>query len=120
MLAVVVIVLGGAGSAVAFVPLPPGAQVNDDLAAGINKNISVAGEDPTFDWSSNKPFWKADLDQATGLFRQAIISHLITTKHAVPLMIAARRSTICSIGPCMRSTAVTARRQPLWRVRCGP
>lgn len=31
----------------AFQQLPPGAQVNDDLAAGINKNISVAGEDPT-------------------------------------------------------------------------
>ena len=46
-LAVVVIVLGGAGSAVAFVPLPPGAQVNDDLAAGINRNISVSGADPT-------------------------------------------------------------------------
>ena len=36
-----------AGSALAFQPLPPGAQVNDDLAAGINKNISVSGEDPT-------------------------------------------------------------------------
>src|SRR5689334_15243466 len=35
------------GSALAFLPLPPGAQVNDDLAAGINKNISVAGADPT-------------------------------------------------------------------------
>jgi hypothetical protein len=32
---------------VAFQRLPPGAQVNDDLAAGINKNISVSGEDPT-------------------------------------------------------------------------
>jgi hypothetical protein len=37
----------GAGAAVAFQQLPPGAQVNDDLAAGINKNISVSGEDPT-------------------------------------------------------------------------
>jgi hypothetical protein len=37
----------GAGSALAFQQLPPGAQVNDDLAAGINKNISVSGEDPT-------------------------------------------------------------------------
>ena len=31
----------------AFQQLPPGAQVNDDLAAGINKHISVSGEDPT-------------------------------------------------------------------------
>ena len=43
----VVVALAGAGSAVAFEPLPPGAQVNDDQPAGINKNISVSGEDPT-------------------------------------------------------------------------
>ncbi len=36
-----------AGSAAAFQALPPGTQVNDDLAAGINKTISVNGEDPT-------------------------------------------------------------------------
>jgi hypothetical protein len=41
------VLLLGAGSAVAFVPLPPGAQVNDDLAAGINKNFPVGNQDPT-------------------------------------------------------------------------
>ena len=41
------ILLLGAGPGLAFQQLPPGAQVNDDLAAGINKNISVSGEDPT-------------------------------------------------------------------------
>lgn len=39
--------LVGAGSALGFQPLPPGVQVNDDPAAGINKNIAVASEDPT-------------------------------------------------------------------------
>jgi hypothetical protein len=39
--------LASAGAALAFQALPPGAQVNDDLAAGINKAISVSGEDPT-------------------------------------------------------------------------
>jgi hypothetical protein len=39
--------LVGASPAVAFVPLPPGGQVNDDLGAGINPTLSVAGEDPT-------------------------------------------------------------------------
>ena len=34
------------GSALAFQALPPGAQVNDDAAAGINKALSVSGEDP--------------------------------------------------------------------------
>jgi hypothetical protein len=46
-LVAVVVLLVGAGSALAFQQLPPGAQVNDDLAVGINKNISVSGQDPT-------------------------------------------------------------------------
>ena len=43
----VVVLLVSAGTALAFQFLPPGGQVNDDLAAGINKTISVSGEDPT-------------------------------------------------------------------------
>jgi NAD(P)-dependent dehydrogenase (short-subunit alcohol dehydrogenase family) len=57
----------------------------------------IAGEDPTFDWSSGKPFWKADLGQGLGLFRQAVVSHLITTKHAAPLMIAERRGLVVEV-----------------------
>jgi hypothetical protein len=43
-LAIVGVLLLAAAAAFAFTQLP---QVNDDLAAGINKNISVSGEDPT-------------------------------------------------------------------------
>ena len=39
-------VLASAGSANAFAPLPPGGQVNDDLAAGIDRTLGVSGEDP--------------------------------------------------------------------------
>jgi hypothetical protein len=46
-LATTVAALATAGSAAAFQALPPGSQVNDDPAAGINKAISVSGEDPT-------------------------------------------------------------------------
>jgi len=46
-LLVAVVLLAGAGSALAFAPLPPGAQVNDDPAAGINPSLGVSGEDPT-------------------------------------------------------------------------
>ena len=42
-----VAVLAAAGTASAFQALPPGAQVNDDVAAGINPALSVNGEDPT-------------------------------------------------------------------------
>jgi hypothetical protein len=44
-LAVALVTAGSA--AAALQALPPGAQVNDDPAAGINKAISVSGEDPT-------------------------------------------------------------------------
>jgi hypothetical protein len=47
-LAVTVVALATAGGAMAALQaLPPGAQVNDDAAAGINKALSVSGEDPT-------------------------------------------------------------------------
>jgi hypothetical protein len=42
-----VVALATAGSAAAFQALPPGAQVNNDVAAGINPALSVSGEDPT-------------------------------------------------------------------------
>ncbi|HEY1711650.1 MAG TPA: hypothetical protein VGG07_02040 [Solirubrobacteraceae bacterium] len=46
-LAGTVAVLASAGSAMALQGLPPGGQVNDDAAAGINPALSVNGEDPT-------------------------------------------------------------------------
>ena len=46
-LAGTMVALATAGSALAFQGLPPGVQVNDDLASGINKTISVSGEGPT-------------------------------------------------------------------------
>jgi NAD(P)-dependent dehydrogenase (short-subunit alcohol dehydrogenase family) len=56
---------------------------------------SIAGEDPMMrQWSS---FWKTDLSNADALFRQAITSHIITAKHAAPLMIRARRGLIVEV-----------------------
>ena len=46
-LSVVVVALATAGSAAAFQALPPGVQVNNDPAAGIDPGQSVSGEDPT-------------------------------------------------------------------------
>ena len=43
----VLVALATAAAAAAFQALPPGAQVNDDPAAGINPAQSVSGEDPT-------------------------------------------------------------------------
>ena len=41
------VAMAAGGSAAAFQALPTGGQVNDDLAAGIDKTISVSGEDPS-------------------------------------------------------------------------
>jgi hypothetical protein len=41
------VALSSAGSALAFQELPPGAQLNDDLGAGIDKQLGVSGEDPS-------------------------------------------------------------------------
>ncbi len=46
-IAAAIVSLMSAGSAFAFQAFPLGARVNDDLAAGIDKTISVSGDDPT-------------------------------------------------------------------------
>src|SRR5215831_19177066 len=46
-LAGAIIALASTGTAWAFQALPPGSQVNDDPAAGINPGISVNGDNPT-------------------------------------------------------------------------
>ena len=52
---------------------------------------SVAGEDPMMaQWAS---FWKADLTNGEAILRQALLSHIITAKHAAPLI-----SPFCQIG----------------------
>jgi NAD(P)-dependent dehydrogenase (short-subunit alcohol dehydrogenase family) len=56
---------------------------------------SIAGEDPMMkQWGS---FWQADLKNADAIFRQALISHIITAKHAVPLLIRGRRGLIVEV-----------------------
>jgi NAD(P)-dependent dehydrogenase (short-subunit alcohol dehydrogenase family) len=69
---------------------------------------SVAGEDPMMhQWGS---FWKTDLTNADAVFRQAIVSHIITAKHAAPLMIRARRGLIVEVT---EGDAVSAGGNPL-------
>ena len=56
---------------------------------------SVAGEDPRMGgWDS---FWKSDLSYLVEGLRQAVVSHLITAKHAAPLMIKKRRGLIVEV-----------------------
>jgi NAD(P)-dependent dehydrogenase (short-subunit alcohol dehydrogenase family) len=56
---------------------------------------SVAGEEPMMrQWGS---FWQTDLANADAVFRQAIVSHIVTAKHAALLMVRARRGLIVEI-----------------------
>jgi NAD(P)-dependent dehydrogenase (short-subunit alcohol dehydrogenase family) len=56
---------------------------------------SMAGEDPGLGgWEQ---FWKSDLSYLAEGLRQAVVSHLITAKRAVPLMMKKRRGLIVEV-----------------------
>jgi NAD(P)-dependent dehydrogenase (short-subunit alcohol dehydrogenase family) len=56
---------------------------------------SVAGEDPTLAWQESLA--KFDMDQGLAVMRQAIFSHLLTAKHAAPLMARRRKGLIALV-----------------------
>jgi NAD(P)-dependent dehydrogenase (short-subunit alcohol dehydrogenase family) len=56
---------------------------------------SIAGEEPMMrQWNS---FWKTNLQNGEAVFRQALLSHIITAKHAAPIMIRERRGLIVEV-----------------------
>lgn len=56
---------------------------------------SIAGEEPMMgQWES---FWKTDLRNADAIFRQSLVSHIITAKYAAPIMIRERRGLIVEV-----------------------
>src|SRR5712691_6253338 len=56
---------------------------------------SIAGENPLMaQWCS---FWKTDLKNAEAAFRQSLLSHIITAKHAAPYLIRNRRGLIVEV-----------------------
>ena len=56
---------------------------------------SIAGEEPMMaQWDS---FWKTNLKDGEAILRQALLSHIITAKHAAPLMIRRRRGLIVEV-----------------------
>ena len=58
---------------------------------------SIAGEDPMlYQWGS---FWKTNLEQGDAIFRQCILSHIVTAKWVAPLMIRASRRRPRSTRP---------------------
>jgi NAD(P)-dependent dehydrogenase (short-subunit alcohol dehydrogenase family) len=56
---------------------------------------SIAGEEPMMaQWGS---FWKTNLKDADAILRQALLSHIITAKHAVALMIRRGRGLVVEV-----------------------
>src|SRR5436853_6213571 len=55
----------------------------------------IAGEDPMLhEWGS---FWSTHLENGEAIFRQCVLSHMITAKHAAPLMVRAKRGLIVEV-----------------------
>ncbi len=55
----------------------------------------IWGGDDLVDWA--KPFWEADMRTAWALIERAIFSHMITARHATPLLLKAERGLIVEI-----------------------
>ena len=53
------------------------------------------GGDPMIDWSSK--FWQLDMSRARSLIDQALVSHLITARHAAALMVERKRGLILEV-----------------------
>jgi NAD(P)-dependent dehydrogenase (short-subunit alcohol dehydrogenase family) len=58
---------------------------------------SIAGEDPRGTMAQWCSFWKTKLDAAELTFKQSLLSHIITAKHAAPHMIRRKRGLIVEV-----------------------
>lgn len=56
----------------------------------------IWGGDPLIDW--NAPFWEHSLEDGLRVLRQAVETHIVTSWHAAPLMIARGRGLILEIN----------------------
>jgi NAD(P)-dependent dehydrogenase (short-subunit alcohol dehydrogenase family) len=56
----------------------------------------IWGGDPMVDWSAK--FWRLDIGTVRALVDQAVLSHLITARHAAPLMLRQGRGLIIEVS----------------------
>lgn len=56
---------------------------------------SVWGGDPLTDWEH--PLWEQDLDTGFRLLRQAVDTHVITSRYALPLLVARRGGLVVEV-----------------------
>jgi NAD(P)-dependent dehydrogenase (short-subunit alcohol dehydrogenase family) len=91
---------GGAGIPVSTDHLVP--EQVEALVARIRREqsrldilVNDISEGETHEWL---PFWKLDLDKGFRMLRSALHSHIVTARHAAPLMVENRRGLIVEIG----------------------
>lgn len=56
----------------------------------------IWGGDAVNEWG--KPFWETSIEKGRLLFERGLFSHIVTSRHAVPLMVRARRGLVVEIG----------------------
>ncbi len=56
---------------------------------------SIWGADPQIDWG--RRFWEVDLTHVRAYLDQTLVSHIITSRHVVPLMVEANRGLIVEV-----------------------
>jgi NAD(P)-dependent dehydrogenase (short-subunit alcohol dehydrogenase family) len=69
-----------------------GAEQDGRLDVLVN---SVWGGDPLTDWEH--PLWEQDLETGLRLLRQAVETHVITSRYALPLMVARRKGLVVEV-----------------------
>jgi NAD(P)-dependent dehydrogenase (short-subunit alcohol dehydrogenase family) len=55
----------------------------------------VWGGDPLTEWDT--PFWRLDLARVEQLWQQAVVTHLVTCQHLVPLLLDRRRGLVVEV-----------------------
>jgi NAD(P)-dependent dehydrogenase (short-subunit alcohol dehydrogenase family) len=55
----------------------------------------VWGSDPLSEWGT--PFWEMDLGKARAMWGRAVFTHMVTSRHAVPLMLRGRGGLLVEI-----------------------
>ena len=100
--AALVSAVGGTGIAVRTDHSDPGEvrALVDRVAAEQDGRLDVLvncvwGGDPLTDWEH--PLWEQDLDAGLRLLRQAVETHVITSRYALPLMVARRSGLVVEV-----------------------
>jgi NAD(P)-dependent dehydrogenase (short-subunit alcohol dehydrogenase family) len=75
---------------------PPLAEETPLVERALPLRLDQPGGDPMIAWSAR--FWQLDIGAVRALVEQAVMSHLITARHATPLMLRRRSGLIVEVS----------------------